>query len=565
MEAFAAAALSDEPAAAATAAPQPQAKIEFTCSFCDEKVSVPADLAGKRTPCPECRRIVKVPELKEEKPKDWRQIDTRRPSAARPEPGGTLEGAWSTRDAGNVSAEALIEADAIPQLRRRLTWQQWVRRGLLAVVGVSVVGFATWVATRWVTEYRKSQFLVRALAALENKGALSPGHTAELHRALGDYYLAENNGEQARNQFVRARAAVLQGDAILPTERDWLLIDILLSQVELGGDRIDVEKGARVKWDDMQKEFRQTSQNLRSPEARAIALGALTRKFIEKDLQAPTAYASQFADDLPQLLPAIGLELLRAGKTDQATSLAAQAYAQLPKPKAEEDKAKAPLPSTALIALLVALRKDQDAAAIAPLPEGDVQPDTPILLGYVEGWARRGDIAMARKRANEARFPLDRFQALLAVAEIALESGQTEDARKDLETCLQLASGELKEKVGSPWLLFRLVRLSAQAGLGDKAVPVAKLINDVGLRGRAQLEILRHRLADSSTPADESSAEIVDKSTPAHGLALEAIARHNTRTSGYTSAQKLVETWDPPEERPLGDIGIALGSQGSRK
>jgi hypothetical protein len=564
MEAFAAAALSDEPAAAA-AAPQSQAKIEFTCTFCDEKVSVPADLAGKRTPCPECRRIVKVPDLKDDKPKDWREIDTRRPSAARPEPGAVLEGTWSTRDAGNVSAEALIEADAVPQFRRRLTWQQWVRRGFLAAVGVSVITFGAWVATRWVSGHRKSLFLARALAALDNKGSLSPGHTAELHRAVGDYYLAENNGEQARNQFVRARAAVLQGDAIPATERDWLLIDILLSQVELGGDKIDVTEGRRVKWDDMQKEFRQTSQNLRSPEARAIALRALTRQFIEKGLQAPTALASQFADDQPQLLPAIGLELLRAGKTELATSLAAQALAQLPNPKADEDKAKAPAPSLALIVLLVALRKDQDAAAIAPFPEGDVQPDTAILVGYVEGWARRGDIAMARKRANEARFPLDRFQALMAVAGVELDNGQTDDARKDLETCLQLADGELKEKVSSPWILFRLVRLSAQAGLGDKAIPVAKLISDVGLRGRAQLEILRHRLAESSTPADEALLQIVDKSTPAHALALEAIARHNTRTSGYTSAQKLVENWDPPEERPLGDIGVALGSQASGK
>src|SRR5262249_4452386 len=78
LEASAAAALPGEPAAAP---PPVQSRIEFTCSFCDEKVSVTADLAGKRTPCPECRRIVKVPEPQDNKPKDWRTIDTRRPSA----------------------------------------------------------------------------------------------------------------------------------------------------------------------------------------------------------------------------------------------------------------------------------------------------------------------------------------------------------------------------------------------------------------------------------------------------------------------------------------------------
>src|SRR6267378_7320569 len=58
-------------------------KIEFPCPMCDEKISLSADLAGKRAPCPECKRIIKVPELQKEEPKDWRQPAKKGPSLAK--------------------------------------------------------------------------------------------------------------------------------------------------------------------------------------------------------------------------------------------------------------------------------------------------------------------------------------------------------------------------------------------------------------------------------------------------------------------------------------------------
>ena len=71
VEEFAAAALADQPE---PAAPVKEAEtIEFVCSYCDTKVAVAADLAGKQTSCPECRRIVKVPLPKKADPKDWRK------------------------------------------------------------------------------------------------------------------------------------------------------------------------------------------------------------------------------------------------------------------------------------------------------------------------------------------------------------------------------------------------------------------------------------------------------------------------------------------------------------
>ena len=68
IEALAAAALADKPAAAV---PDPEPKtIDFTCFYCEAELHVDASLAGKQTPCPECKHIVKVPLLVKNQPKD---------------------------------------------------------------------------------------------------------------------------------------------------------------------------------------------------------------------------------------------------------------------------------------------------------------------------------------------------------------------------------------------------------------------------------------------------------------------------------------------------------------
>ena len=64
-------------------APQEVAEIEFTCAYCDTKVKVSAELAGKRAPCPECRRIVQVPLPEKREAKDWRKVDHRLPAGTR--------------------------------------------------------------------------------------------------------------------------------------------------------------------------------------------------------------------------------------------------------------------------------------------------------------------------------------------------------------------------------------------------------------------------------------------------------------------------------------------------
>src|SRR5262249_54028826 len=96
----------DEPAEVKT--------IDFQCPLCDEMIHVDASLAGRRAPCRECSRIVKVPELKKQQKKDWRDAGANLPAGARRDTEPAPEGAWGSASAGVVSRAALVEADVLP-------------------------------------------------------------------------------------------------------------------------------------------------------------------------------------------------------------------------------------------------------------------------------------------------------------------------------------------------------------------------------------------------------------------------------------------------------------------
>src|SRR5262249_41233398 len=133
VEALALSAFADEPPKVAPVSTQ---FIEFECPWCAEPVKMPAELSGKQAPCPnpECKRIIKVPLLKEDKPKDWRTLDPRGPSGAVRKDDNVPEGAWGTAQKTRVSGEALLEADAIPVKKEPVPVRTWIRRGILAGV-----------------------------------------------------------------------------------------------------------------------------------------------------------------------------------------------------------------------------------------------------------------------------------------------------------------------------------------------------------------------------------------------------------------------------------------------
>src|SRR5262249_33539169 len=114
--------LGDKPAEQVADTARP---IEFTCPMCDEPGSVAGDLAGKQTPCPSCRRIIKVPVPQKKDPTNWRQTQTTGPSAALKNQEVAPEGTWQTSRA-QVHKESLEEAGALPEEKERLSVRQWV-------------------------------------------------------------------------------------------------------------------------------------------------------------------------------------------------------------------------------------------------------------------------------------------------------------------------------------------------------------------------------------------------------------------------------------------------------
>jgi ribosomal protein S27E len=117
--------------------------VKFTCPQCDEPVEISAENAGKRAPCPACRRIIAVPKVEGAKPKDWREKQATGPSMAKKEE-VKLEGAWGNQAAARVSVEALEEAKALPKEKRKLTVRDYVRYATTAIILLAVLGTGWW-------------------------------------------------------------------------------------------------------------------------------------------------------------------------------------------------------------------------------------------------------------------------------------------------------------------------------------------------------------------------------------------------------------------------------------
>jgi hypothetical protein len=562
VEEFAAAALAQD-AAAAAPAPAPKS-IEFNCYYCDEKVTVSAELAGKQTPCPECKRIIKVPLLEKNEPKDWRKVDARSPAGARRDLQPAPEGTWDARAIGTVSREALLEAQALPQAKPRLTWQQKSKRAVVAVAALGLAGLVLSFAMSFLAKSRQEQAVAKAMQYLQAKDKLDAETVAELHRACGEYALRANKlVQEAQTHFQESRAALVQGEAVGTSERDLALADLALSQVELGGEKPDIEKGIRLRWEDAHKEIRQTLQNLRSLEVRTEAIRQVTRKLLSKGQgKLAASLATLFAEDASELLAVVGLEMVRAKDEQEAERLAEQAQPTLPNvPPMPSGTAKSPSPAPApsLVALWLTLGKPDRARSLAAPPEEAKEASLPWLIGHAEGFARQGNIDQARANLRDAS-PPERLAILLAISTAVVDQGRLEAARPLLEEALTLVEGESKGKRISPWWLYRLARLSAEVGLVDGSKAAARVIPDPVLRGRAQLELLRFRLAAKET-VDDSYLQMVDKDTPAAGLAAEAFARQKARQGAGTDLLKTVDGWEPERSRPLGFIGVALGLQ----
>jgi hypothetical protein len=567
VEALAAAALAEEPKPAAAAAAQTQgAPIKFTCYYCDEEIQVEAELAGKQTPCPECKRIIKVPMPVKDEPRDWRKVGPRGPAAGlrRDEQAG-LEGAWGTDlPARSVSAQALIEAEAVPlDDEDELSWPQRIVRSLIAAAVLLVVAAGVWGVMHVREQNLQKKALMRTLEFIP-EGAdprLADLEAAEIHRAVGEYYLRDGKPKDARQHFKQAQARLrTETPAGGPSaEHDALAIELVLTQVDLFGSSDEADKGLRLPWSEAAKELRPTLQGITAPDARLEALRLVSRKLVQKgqpSLAETLAYVLSADEDRPEMVALIGLELVRNGQRDDAEILANKALDAY-----GPDKPNRPPVAPSLIALVVTLKEKADKFGLPP--RDDVKnPPLEIRLGYAQGWALRDNWPQAENLATAPGAPTDQWLALMALATIALEKTKPDLAAKLLNNALDILDNDPRRKAADPWLLLRLAQLGYKAGLTGRLEPLVKALPDVSFQNQARLDKLRFELRNLGAEQPEmlnKEAEAESK----YGPALELLARHNARHGNPKAVLEAIAAWEPETIRAFGYAGVLLGSQDS--
>lgn len=536
VEALAAAALAEEDNKSKPqekAAPKSTGTINFTCSYCDAELHLSVELAGKKEPCPECKRIIRVPNPVEDRPKDWRTVEAG-PSVAlaakkEPEP----EGAWGTSTTKTrVSQQALAEADAIPEEEEEpVGLFGWARRlTVLAVVG-GLIYLAVLGINSAQQQRQQKDSLAQAVALVDGKEEkLAPAVIAEVHRGAGEIYLRKEQAKKARNSFGKALSKIPTASEKVAgqADNDLFLLRLALSQVELGGSEKQALNDERVQWKDLfDPDLLTTLERMGSDEARVMALREVGSRLMSHG-QGPLA---------------VGL----AGKLKVGNSPVLGQW----------------------VALVFAQGQAKLAAKEVPPPEpGASIPDANTRCGYAEGNARKSDFDQAWKIVQApGGTEAAQLQAALGVADLRLDNVQTSQDTA-LPNRFVHDAFELFEKVKepSPWSRYQLIRAAAQANMIDKARELSKGATGDSklwqeLKSWAELEIVRAQVANSPGQAEASLPEqVTAKDSPARALAWQAWARHNARLGYLAEVRDALESQQDPQVKALLYLGMALAN-----
>jgi hypothetical protein len=564
VEAMAREAFADEPAAAPV---EDTRTIDFTCPMCDEPVKVGYDLGGKQTPCPSCRRIIKVPMPVKNEPKDWRKVQSRGPSMAKRDNEPAPEGAWgSAMSSGSVSRETLLETGAIEEeVDDDASRQRWERVSLIGA-GVVAVALGGLFVVRLTRSGKADDLMARAVAtASAESSPLSPEQTAVIYWASGKYQLksgAPEAAQKAVEQFQLARGALARANSL---ERDVMLGELAGVLIDAGGDKAEADTGAALDWGKALEGARQALEQIRTPEARLDAARLVARKLVARgQARAAQSLASRLgggasakpgttATGNAELVAVVALQLFCGDKPKEAQALADTLAPAKPPTKGAAVK---PSPVTpALVALAIALDRPKPEIRKTGKP-GEEKENTEDLennlLGTVEGLAIKKESIQARQILSAAP-PLVRLKGLVALADLAEKSGDA----TDLLAALDCAESESRAAAPT-WTFFHLVQLAAENGQLDRAKQLANVIPDAGLKAQANCAILRERLKATKEKFDLAEADELPEKSGARARASELVLRHNTRLD--RGAVRAVEGLDEPR-RAAGLAGAALGIQ----
>lgn len=258
--------------------------IQFECTFCDEKVSFALDLGGKQAPCPSCRRILKIPmpAVVNKNGPDWKKQPDKRPSGALRKEEPELEGTWnSTMD--TVSRDALLEAGAIVEEFEPLTRAEKIKRLVLimALLIFGSLGFFYWSSYRGKVN-EDAQIAKIELNIKSGELVNSPGEIkAVLLAGVASYRLSESSDVSAPKikKILQSALASLDKTSSF-VEKDFALLELCKSIIELGGGKDDVRDNKKLKWDEVQKFLKQPFESFTIPEFKLLALKDATSSFV---------------------------------------------------------------------------------------------------------------------------------------------------------------------------------------------------------------------------------------------------------------------------------------------
>ena len=311
--------------------------IQFECTFCDEKISLPIDLGGKQAPCPGCRRILKVPMpavVKKSGP-DWKKQPDKRPSGALRKEEPELEGTWnSTMD--TVSRDALLEAGAIVEEYEPLTRAEKIKRAVtvLVVLVSGLLGFLYYNSYQGKVngdaQIAKIELNIKSGELANASGEIK----AVLLAGIASYRLSESPEIPAAKIKKTLQSALASLDKARSLfEKDFALLELSRSIVELGGGKDDVRDNKKLKWDEVQKFLKQPFESFTIPEIKLIALKEATASFIANgETDRALAFASQVLsgsavskdkkiDDHSDFLAVVGMELFKAQKIEASKQI----------------------------------------------------------------------------------------------------------------------------------------------------------------------------------------------------------------------------------------------------
>ena len=537
--------------------------IEFICPQCDEPVKMPLDMAGKRAPCPSCRRIIAVPVPKRTEKTSWRDTGPSLPMGAKREEQTAPEGAWEGK-AGAVGTEALKEAGVIQERRKPLTLLQ--KTGPYLVLGTPVLvllvgGLFLWQHLNRAAEKKALDAALASAKSPAGRRALGTDGLIAVHGFAGKYYLRSqvSGGSKtagaatlAREQY--GKVVAVAGSWHSPAA-DALLGELALAELDLAGNPAEVDADRKLKWNETQKLVRSTLGTIRSQPGKVAALRRVAEGLVDHghtDAVLPMAFALYPAEgaDRSEAIAAVGLELLRLGKKDEA----AAAYAKAEAPYL--DKKTRPGLRSSVVALAVALdRKPPAVAEKEPLEDQQQRA-----IGTAEGLARLGRLAEARQEADKlAMEGGGRLHARVALADGAFSTKQGDTA--DLDASLAL----VRDAAGRPdssWVYLRLVELATAADVPPAQIdPAVAAIADPDLRDWAKLVMYLKHLETSKVIETEAGLGTLTPKTLGGLVARLEMAWHNTRRDGGWA--KAVDAWDEGA-KATGSLGVALGMQGAR-